>query len=172
MENSTVHYKSSVGWLRLVASDHALLELSFVQKGTAPSQNRNPILKNACLQLGEYFAKKRQSFDLPLELNGTHFQKSVWRALQNIPYGETCSYQDIAKATGNPRAVRAVGGANNKNPMAIIIPCHRVIGASGDLVGFGGGLKKKEFLLGLEKPALPSNLFAIAKKSASRALRI
>jgi len=110
-----------------------------------------PLIKKAKLQLDEYYAKKRTKFDLPLSLHGTEFQKSVWKALQTVKYGETASYKDIAVKIGNPKAVRAVGMANNKNPVSIVVPCHRIIGSNGSLVGYGGGLPMKEYLLDLEK---------------------
>lgn len=109
------------------------------------------ILMKAMSQLEEYFNGERKIFDLPIKLIGTEFQKKVWRALCDVPYGETRSYSDIAKAVGNKKAARAVGMANNKNPISIIIPCHRVIGADGKMVGYGGGIDKKVFLLDLEK---------------------
>jgi len=109
-----------------------------------------PVIKRAAKQLAEYFAGKRKEFDLPLEFTGTEFQKQVWEALLTIPYGETRSYGEIAKQVGNPKACRAVGMANNRNPIAVVCPCHRVVGADGSLVGYGGGLHRKEFLLGLE----------------------
>jgi len=102
-------------------------------------------------QLCEYFKGKRKSFDIPICFSGTEFQNKVWKELLNIPYGKTRSYKDIAKEVGNEKASRAVGGANNKNPIWIIVPCHRVIGKNGELVGYGGGLKLKEFLLSIEK---------------------
>ena len=111
--------------------------------------NEKP-LSEARRQLGEYFAGQRRAFDLPLNLSGTDFQVSVLRALLEIPYGETVSYGEIAKRIGRPRAVRAVGAANGRNPLPIIVPCHRVIGSTGDLTGFGGGLDTKEALLRLE----------------------
>ena len=101
-------------------------------------------------QLEEYFDRKRKEFNLPILLRGTEFQKKVWQGLCTIPYGETRSYKELAELVGNPKAVRAVGGANNKNPIMIIVPCHRVIGADGSLVGFGGGLEVKKYLLELE----------------------
>ncbi|MGV3487203.1 MAG: methylated-DNA--[protein]-cysteine S-methyltransferase [Tuberibacillus sp.] len=107
--------------------------------------------RDAVKQLNEYFQLKRKYFDLPLTLFGTPFQVKVWEALRTIEYGETKTYKDIAEMIGQPKAVRAVGGANNKNPLSIIVPCHRVIGANGSLVGYGGGLDKKEILLGLER---------------------
>jgi len=101
--------------------------------------------------LREYFAGTRQQFDLPLDFEGTVFQKKVWQALLSIPFGETRSYRDIAEQVGNIKAVRAVGAANGKNPISIIAPCHRVVGVNGKFVGFAGGLNNKEILLGLEK---------------------
>jgi len=111
--------------------------------------NEKP-LAEARRQLREYFAGKRRAFDLPLNLSGTEFQVSVLRALLEIPYGETVSYGEIAKRIGRPRAVRAVGAANGRNPLPVVVPCHRVIGSTGDLTGFGGGLDTKEALLRLE----------------------
>ena len=111
--------------------------------------NEKPFAK-ARAQLSDYFAGKRKSFELELKPTGTEFQLQVLEELQKIPYGETCSYRDIAERIGRPKAVRAVGAANGRNPIPIVIPCHRVIGASGDLTGFGGGLPTKEALLRLE----------------------
>ena len=111
---------------------------------------KHPVLVETERQLREYFAGKRKSFDLTLEFAGTEFQKEVWQALLTIPFGETRSYGQIAKQIGRPKAVRAVGAANGRNPISIIAPCHRVIGSSGDLTGFGGGLKAKAYLLRLE----------------------
>ncbi len=109
------------------------------------------LLKKTDLQLREYFSGKRKEFSLPFVLKGTEFQKRVWRALLTISFGKTASYQEIAEAVGSPRAFRAVGQANHYNPISIIVPCHRVIGKSGKLVGYGGGLEMKEYLLQLEK---------------------
>jgi methylated-DNA-[protein]-cysteine S-methyltransferase len=114
-------------------------------------KNETPLIKKAAKQLDEYFNKKRQNFDLPLILHGTDFQVKAWKALQKIPYGETRSYGEQAAVIGNPKACRAVGMANNRNPIAIIIPCHRVIGHDGSLTGYGGGLKLKQKLLDLER---------------------
>lgn len=112
---------------------------------------QTPLLKKACCQLEEYFEGKRKSFDIPLCPEGTEFQKRVWQALLKIPYGQTATYKDIAAATGNIKAVRAVGMANNRNPVAIFIPCHRIIGSNGKLVGYAGGLDIKKKLLQIEK---------------------
>ena len=109
-----------------------------------------PVMRETLGQLRAYFAGDLRSFDVPLEIAGTDFQQRVWKALRTIPYGETRSYSQIAGQIGSPRAVRAVGAANGRNPIPIIVPCHRVIGASGSLVGFGGGLEWKRFLLDLE----------------------
>lgn len=123
---------------------------SFLQKDGDKRYCETPLLQKAKKQLREYFAGNRREFDLPICLHGTDFQKKVWNVLQSIPYGETLSYGEVAAKIGNPKASRAVGGANNKNPIMIIVPCHRVIGADGSLVGFGGGLPAKEYLLALE----------------------
>ena len=109
-----------------------------------------PLLLEAERQLAEYFAGKRKTFDLPLAPKGTAFQRSVWQALRDIPYGETRSYGEIARAVGNPKASRAVGMANHRNPVPVLIPCHRVIGADGTLTGYGGGTERKALLLALE----------------------
>lgn len=117
-------------------------------------QNRSmpsPLQREVDKQMGEYFEGKRKAFELPLRPEGTDFQKKVWNALLEIPFGETRSYQDIANAVGSPKACRAVGMANHQNPIIIVIPCHRVIGKNGKLVGYGGGLSMKEKLLLLEK---------------------
>ena len=116
-------------------------------------EENNRALKEPIKQLKEYFAGNRKTFDLKLAPDGTEFQLSVLKALQKIPYGETCSYGDIAKKIGRPKASRAVGAANGRNPLSIVIPCHRVIGQNGDLTGFGGGLKTKKVLLELEQKA-------------------
>jgi len=110
-----------------------------------------PVIKKAAAQIEEYLSGKRKKFTLPLVMHGTEFQLAVWRALQDIPYGETRSYREIAAAIGRPKAVRAVGMANNRNPISIIVPCHRVIGHDGSLVGYGGGLPLKQRLLELEQ---------------------
>lgn len=112
---------------------------------------KTALLQEASNQLTEYFQGKRKEFTLPLSPQGTEFQKRVWKALCTIPYGETRSYGEIAAQIGQPKAARAVGGANNKNPIMIFIPCHRVIGADGSLTGFGGGIEAKKYLLDLER---------------------
>lgn len=130
---------------------HAVLRDGWVQ---APRADASPVLRSTREQLLEYFAGVRQHFDLPLRPHGTPFQMSVWRTLADIPYGKTWSYKELANACGNVKAMRAVGAANGRNPLPIVLPCHRVIGADGSLVGFGGGLDTKVALLRLEG-ALP-----------------
>ena len=124
----------------------------------------DPRWRDAAKQLREYFQGKRQDFDVPLDLAGTDFQRKVWSALQKIPYGRTASYADIARRIRNPKAMRAVGLANGRNPVAIIVPCHRVIGADGSLTGYGGGLERKRTLLDLENGTTAMSL----KKSRAR----
>jgi methylated-DNA-[protein]-cysteine S-methyltransferase len=119
------------------------------------TDNNLPASMLECLrQLEDYFKGRRQKFDVPLVLEGTDFQKAVWRQLKKIPFGQTASYGDVARAIDRPRAYRAVGNANNKNPVPLIIPCHRVIGSDGKLVGFGGGIWRKQWLLDHEKSLL------------------
>ena len=149
---------SPVGVLRLVAHDQACVGVlweydnpKLVLFAVLVEHNQHPILLETERQLSEYFAEKRQSFDLPLDFAGTDFQKRVWQALLQIPFGETRSYKDIALEIGNVKAVRAVGAANGKNPISIIAPCHRVVGVNGKLIGFAGGLDNKGMLLKLEQ---------------------
>jgi methylated-DNA-[protein]-cysteine S-methyltransferase len=118
------------------------------------SQNKLEIIEKLFLQLDEYFAGKRKKFNINLTLIGTDFQKSVWEELKKIPYGETISYSELAKKINKPKASRAVGGALNKNPIPIIIPCHRVIGKNGNLTGFAGGVELKSLLINLENPSM------------------
>ena len=117
------------------------------------------VLRRTRAQLAEYFAGERRTFDLPLSPRGTDFQLRVWSELRRIPYGSTCSYLQLAQRIGAPRAVRAVGAANGRNPISIVVPCHRVIGADGGLVGYGGGLGAKKYLLELEGLSFPQPLF-------------
>ncbi|TPV24665.1 methylated-DNA--[protein]-cysteine S-methyltransferase [Pantoea anthophila] len=146
-----------VGELKLVASERGLVGILW--ENDDPHRTRflpqtrdddHPILVETARQLGEYFAGARRGFELPLDFAGTDFQKKVWQALVAIPFGETRSYSQIAREIGHPLAVRAVGAANGRNPLSIVAPCHRVIGANGKLTGFAGGLTVKAFLLALE----------------------
>ncbi|QKJ37699.1 methylated-DNA--[protein]-cysteine S-methyltransferase [Pseudomonas sp. MPDS] len=148
---------SPVGQLILVARDTKLAailweneRLNRVRLGPLEEDSQHPVLKETEHQLMEYFAGQRRRFDLALDFAGTDFQVRVWQALLTIPFGETRSYRDIAIQIGQPTAVRAVGAANGRNPISIIAPCHRVIGTSGSLTGFAGGLAAKQFLLSLE----------------------
>lgn len=152
--------ESPVGPLFIAASDTGVRVIEFhvpqhpIRRGADWQEGRHSLLDATQRQLDEYFAGQRTSFDLPLDLQGTAFQQLVWRTLATIPYGETISYSDLAARVGRPTAVRAVGAANGRNPLPIVLPCHRVIGADGSLTGFGGGLPTKGFLLDLEG-ALP-----------------
>lgn len=136
--------------LYLVATETHLINIQFTQPQKALLQ-KTELLSMATIQLDEYFQGKRTVFSLPFKLTGTPFQLAVWKELQNIPYGQTTSYKEIAQKINKPKAYRAVGMANNKNPLPIIIPCHRVIGSNGKLIGYAGGLKLKNYLLELEK---------------------
>lgn len=149
--------KSPVGKLRLVASDRGLAAILWenddpkrVRLGPLAESKEHPVLLETERQLNEYFAGSRDKFTVKFDCPGTDFQKRVWQALATIPFGETRSYGQIARQIGRPKAVRAVGAANGKNPISIIVPCHRVIGANGKLTGFAGGLKTKATLLRLE----------------------
>ena len=153
-----MYMDSPVGALKLVAHDHALVAVMWdtedhkrVRLAELIEDHQHPMLLRVKKQLEQYFAGQRQQFDLPLDFKGTDFQQQVWQTLLTIPYGETRSYKEIAIQIGNEKAVRAVGAANGKNPISIIAPCHRVIGSSGALVGFAGGLDKKQILLSLEQ---------------------
>lgn len=153
-----MYMDSPVGALKLVAHDHALVAVMWdnedhkrVRLAELIEDHQHPMLLRVKKQLEQYFAGQRQQFDLPLDFKGTDFQQQVWQTLLTIPYGETRSYKEIAVQIGNEKAVRAVGAANGKNPISIIVPCHRVIGSSGALVGFAGGLDKKQILLSLEQ---------------------
>lgn len=149
-ENMYYQYLNSpIGFIKITADNEAIFEVIYVEK--KEDENPNLLTRAAANQLMEYFMGKRTIFELPLAPVGTPFQQTVWKALCSIPYGKTVSYGEIAKLIGNPKASRAVGMANNRNPISIIIPCHRVIGANGKLVGYGGGIEKKLYLLNLEK---------------------
>jgi methylated-DNA-[protein]-cysteine S-methyltransferase len=148
---------SPIGTLKLVASDEGLVgvlwEKDRPRRVNLPDLVENPghpLLLRTEKELNEYFSRSRKSFTVPLDMRGTYFQKQVWEALLGIPFGETRTYGQLANQLGNPKATRAVGAANGRNPIAIIVPCHRVIGFSGKLTGFAGGLEAKDHLLKLE----------------------
>jgi methylated-DNA-[protein]-cysteine S-methyltransferase len=162
----TAGYDSPIGHLDLAMSEHGLAAIAFHDRWVAPHGAKNvrwiekpECFKDVIRQLDEYFGRARRDFNLPLDLRGPEFHQRCWRALLRIPYGETRSYAQLATEVGSPLASRAVGQANHHNPIAIIVPCHRVIASSGALAGFGGGLAAKEFLLKLEgarlRPSMP-----------------
>ena len=150
MNKYTEYIKVSAGIIKIICSEEYVLSVSFSDI-IKENDKGSEVLDKALKQMNEYFSGERKKFDLPLYFEGTEFQKSVWNELRKIPYGTTVSYKDIAEGINNEKAVRAVGNANNKNKIMIIVPCHRVIGKNGKLVGFAGGLDKKEFLLEHEK---------------------
>lgn len=152
--------ESPIGPITLVTEGGALTGLYMNLHAHAPDGGSlgvragledDPVLAQAARQLEEYFAGERTEFDLPIELEGTGFQRTVWADLLKIPYGETISYGELARRIGQPTASRAVGLANGRNPVSIVVPCHRVVGANGSLTGYGGGLPRKQFLLALEQ---------------------
>jgi methylated-DNA-[protein]-cysteine S-methyltransferase len=144
-------YRSEIGPLEVVGNQKGVLSITFVENELTGDRALPASISECLRQLDEYFKGRRQKFSILLLLDGTDFQKTVWRQLQKIAFGETASYGDVARAIGNPQAFRAVGNANNKNAIPIIIPCHRVIGSDGKLVGFGSGIWRKEWLLDHEK---------------------
>lgn len=150
---SLYFYNTEIGKIGIADDGKAVTNVYFNESSKLKDTeiNETDLIKEAAQQLKDYLAGKRKNFNIPLMPEGTEFQQKVWKALQQIPYGETCTYGEIAKKIGNPKACRAVGMANNKNPIGIFIPCHRVIGANGKLVGYAGGLEMKEHLLTIEK---------------------
>ncbi len=147
------YMETPLGKLEIRASEQGLTRVWFCETESKPPQT-NRIITLCKQQLTEYFNGRRQTFSLPIEQNGTDFQKSVWDYLQSIPFGKTASYGDVAKGLNNPKAVRAVGAANGKNPIGIIVPCHRVIGSNGTLTGYAGGMDRKKWLLEHEEKYL------------------
>jgi len=141
-----------LGAMQIIANDSALKSIHFV--GRVKPGRSNPLTRCAKHQLAQYYQGDLEQFDLPMDPDGTDFQKSVWRALTTIDYGKTCSYSDIANIINNPKAVRAVGAANGKNPMTIVVPCHRIIGRNGALTGYASGIERKAWLLNHESPGL------------------
>ncbi len=145
------YYDSPIGILEITGTEQGITGVHFVEKKQTPDASIPLPLKDCCKQLYEYFVGDRKDFSLKLQFEGTAFQKKVWNQLMKIPYGRTVSYKEVAAAVNNEKAVRAVGSANGRNHIAIIIPCHRVIASDGTLGGYGGGLWKKEWLLNHEK---------------------
>lgn len=152
-QTSRAYYESPIGAIEIVGIRDRVKWLKFVDTQPAKGSSPTPVLKACVEQIDEYFKGTRKKFSIDLLLKGTDFQQSVWRQLQKIPHGRTASYGDIARAIGNPKACRAVGLANGKNPVSIIVPCHRIIGSNGTLTGYGGGLWRKEWLLKHENTA-------------------
>ena len=160
MQKYSAYYKSPLGTIEIVGGRVSILALNFVEDMLPEDVELTFCVKECLKQVDEYFKRKRKEFFLNLQPRGTEFQKSVWRQLEKIPYGETASYSEIAGAIGKPTACRAVGSANGRNPIALIIPCHRVIGRDGNLTGYGGGLWRKEWLLKHERGYNPDNIIA------------
>jgi len=145
------YYKSPTGYIKLVSSDTSILKCNFIENNNRASSKNIPlIMKVAIEQLERYFDGKLKEFNLRLELLGTDFQLKVWNELQKIPFGQTITYKELAKRIGNKNAIRAVANANAKNPISIIVPCHRVLGSDGKLRGYGGGIEKKKWLIDFE----------------------
>lgn len=160
-ETLIAYYRSPIGVLEITGSREGVSSVSFVDDAIDSSEI--PVSLGDCVsQLDEYFGGRRKEFSLKLDLQGTEFQKRVWRDLLRIPFGQTVSYLDIAIAVGTRESTRAVGRANGQNPIAIVVPCHRVIGSDGSLTGYGGGLWRKRWLLNFESSAPQASLFAAA----------
>ena len=154
------YVETPIGAILIAGDENTIIEIHFAGAEPEPDWTHHPAaLREAANQLRAYFAGELQTFDLPLAPRGTEFQQCVWSALQQIPYGETTTYSTIAERIGRPAAIRAVGAANGANPIPIVIPCHRVIGASGSLTGFGGGLDVKRQLLAMEARVAGQTLF-------------
>jgi len=157
----TTYLKTSIGNLKISGTESGICSVDFTDEWDDVSTNEQIVL-DCAQQLEEYFQGKRKEFSVKLDLHGTNFQKKIWNELLKIPYGKTISYIDLAAQHGDVKAIRAVAMANGKNPVAIIVPCHRVIGANGDLVGYAGGLQRKKWLLELEGSLQP-DLFSATK---------
>jgi methylated-DNA-[protein]-cysteine S-methyltransferase len=153
------YYQSPIGTLEITGTEAGIVAIRFLDEPPAVLPEIHPALETGIQQLDEYFQGQRREFTLPLQLSGTDFQQRVWSALLNIPFGATRSYLEIAEALGDRNAVRAVGLANGQNPIAIVVPCHRVIGSDGSLVGYGGGLWRKQWLLEHEGRPAQQRLF-------------
>jgi len=146
---TTLYYDycaSEIGTIEVGGTESEILSVEFVEQRRTEYES-HPLVREGVRQIREYLSGQRREFDLPLGLHGTDFQQQVWRQVLAVPYGQAATYQELADAIGNPKAVRAVGAANGKNPLPLIVPCHRIIGHDGHLVGYGGGLWRKEWLL-------------------------
>ena len=158
MPEHRAYCHSPIGTIEIIGTEQGITALEFTRRRPGRGPRPHFFLKEAVSQIDEYFRGQRKDFSLKLHLQGTEFQKKVWRELLKIPYGRTASYGEVAAALGSPRAARAVGQANHHNPIAIVIPCHRIIGGDGRLVGYGGGLWRKEWLLAHEKKSFNETL--------------
>tara|TARA_R110001632_G_scaffold6324_5_gene25892 strand:+ start:73344 stop:73832 length:489 start_codon:yes stop_codon:yes gene_type:complete len=162
MSIKTTYYKTPIGIAEIVGNEHGIQSISVLDESTVSLEITRDIpvcLKDCVIQLEEYFKGKRTEFDLQLNPQGTIFQQSVWKELSNIPFGKTRSYLEQSKQLGDPKAIRAVASANGKNPIGIIIPCHRVIGSDGSLTGYASGIWRKKWLLDHENPVKQQSLF-------------
>lgn len=160
MNTYETYYKSPLGPIKIVGNQDCIVSLDFIEEEQSGDADLPFCLKAGVKQIDEYFKGNRREFLLNLDPGGTKFQRLVWRQLEKIPFGQVVTYREIAGAIGNPNACRAVGNANGKNPIAIIIPCHRVIGTNGSLTGYGGGLWRKEWLINYERGFHPDNITA------------
>ncbi|MCB0805821.1 MAG: methylated-DNA--[protein]-cysteine S-methyltransferase [Bacteroidales bacterium] len=151
-------YKSLIGTIRIESTNTGISKLIFSEETKSPV-SQNSVINNCIAQLASYFEGTLHAFDVPLDLAGTAFQQTVWRELQNIPFGKTISYLDLSKKLGDPKKIRAAANANGKNPVSIIVPCHRVIGSDGSLTGYAGGLWRKQWLLEHEQNITTPKLF-------------
>jgi methylated-DNA-[protein]-cysteine S-methyltransferase len=145
------YYQTPAGKICIVEDDNSIVNIKYQIEISYGEEQETSLIKETYRQLVEYFDGKRKEFDIPLKLRGTPFQQKVWSALQTIPYGEVWSYKRLAETVGSPKGYRAVGMANNRNPISIVVPCHRVIGSDGSLVGYAGGLDRKKYLLEIEQ---------------------
>ncbi|WP_299209715.1 methylated-DNA--[protein]-cysteine S-methyltransferase [uncultured Dokdonia sp.] len=154
-----VYIKSPLGTLEIEGDNQGIVAITFLDQEVTPTATIPEILQEVVKQLDEYFTKKRTVFELKLNPQGTNFQTQVWRTLQTVPFGKTASYLDMAKMLGDSKVIRAAASANGKNPIAVVIPCHRVIGSDGSLTGYAGGLHRKKWLLEHESPVRQGSLF-------------
>ena len=159
MMNFTAKYLTRKGWLKIDGNDQCITSIAFCTSEPKVSENLPELYLNLIHQFDDYFTYRKWTFNVPLQPHGTDFQKKVWIELQKIPFGKTISYQELANRLGNPKVIRAAASANGKNPIAILIPCHRVIGKDGSLTGYAGGLERKKFLLELESDTTALELF-------------
>lgn len=154
----TAYFKTPLGIAKIIGDENGISVISISEEGEI-SENISAVLQEAVNQMNAYFDGKRTNFDFKLNPKGTEFQQKVWQALLEIPFGKTCSYMDLSKKLGDVKAIRAVASANGKNPLWIVVPCHRVIGTDGSLTGYAGGLWRKKWLLEHETPTMQQSLF-------------